>query len=190
MVDNPLINNIYSKSSSIILLIIALGYGYLAQQIPLDFWSEEEAINARSLPYLLALTGSCLSFALVILSFLPRRNIQLEQDLPGQDQSTTAPTHDWRSLALILGLMVLFAISIELLGFLLSSSLFLVFGFYILGSRSPRSIFLTAIPLVLVIWLLLDTMGIYLAEGSLFAVNPVPPEAVTAAVRATELKGQ
>jgi putative tricarboxylic transport membrane protein len=146
-----------------VLLIVTLAYGYYAQQIPLDFWSQEEAINARSLPYLLAIVGAILSGILVIFSLVSPRHLKSKAE-----NLTTVPTNDWRSLFLILVLMVLFAISIEILGFILSSICLLISGFLVLGSRSPRLIFLIAIPLVLVIWFLLDVMGIYLAEGSLF----------------------
>jgi len=154
---------------------MCIGYGYLAQKIPLDFWSQDEVINARSLPYLLAFAGSCLSFILVIISLFPSKwvttfgQMKQRQTNLADGPSTTQP-QDWRSLVLMLLLMTLFTISIEVLGFQLSSSLFLMIGFLILGSRSVRLIFLTAIPLVLVIWFILDSMGIYLAKGSLFNV--------------------
>lgn len=145
------------------MLLVTLAYGYFAQQIPLDYWSQEEAINARSLPYLLAIAGSGLSGILVILSLG-----SLKFQKPKTENPTTAPANDWRSLFVMLVLMALFAISIEILGFVLSSILLLAGGFFVLGSRSPRLIFLISIPLVLVIWFLLDVMGIYLAEGTLF----------------------
>jgi putative tricarboxylic transport membrane protein len=68
----------------------------------------------------------------------------------------------------MLVLMAAFAISIELMGFVLSSIMLLMIGFVLLGSRSPRKISLIAIPLVLLIWLILDALGIYLAEGTMF----------------------
>lgn len=158
-----MINNFYSRTSSFVLLLVTLAYGYFAQQIPLDYWSQEEVINARSLPYLLAIAGSGLSGILVILSLAPLNNQK-----PMAENLTNTPTNDWRSLFVMLVLMVLFAISIEIIGFILSSIFLLIAGFFVLGSRSPRLIFLISIPLVLTIWFLLDLMGIYLAEGSLF----------------------
>ncbi|MBT3736862.1 MAG: hypothetical protein HOG25_19640, partial [Gammaproteobacteria bacterium] len=66
-----MINNVYSKSGSLALLALAIGYGVFTREIPLDFWSLEEPINARTLPYLLAITGTILALALSVLSFLP-----------------------------------------------------------------------------------------------------------------------
>ena len=157
-----MINNIYSKYTSLSLLTIAIGYGVFAQEIPLDFWSLEAPINARTLPYLLTITGTILAFVLSVLSFLPRSASVQEESIPSPQGS------DWYSLCLMLVLMATFAISIELIGFVLSSVLLLIFGFVLLGSRSPSKILLIAVPLVLLIWLLLDALGIYLAEGTIF----------------------
>ena len=110
-----MINNVYSKSASLALLALAVGYGVFAGEIPLDFWSLEEPINARTLPYLLAITGTILALALSVLSFLPdNANVSTEK-IPSTQSS------DWRSLCLMLVLMAAFAISIELMGFVLSS---------------------------------------------------------------------
>jgi len=157
-----LINNVYSKSASLALLALAVGYGVFAREIPLDFWSLEEPINARTLPYLLAITGTILALVLSVLSFMPdNANVPTEK-IPSTQSS------DWRSLCLMLVLMAAFAISIELMGFVLSSIMLLMIGFVLMGSRSPRKILLIAIPLVLLIWLILDALGIYLAEGTMF----------------------
>ncbi len=144
------------------LLAVALAYGYFAQQIPLDFWSLEEPINARTLPYLLAGAGTVLSSGLIVLLFLPAPLREPNEEKP------FAESENWRSLCMMMVLMALFAVSIEVIGFVASSVLLLIFGFLILGSRSPAKIFAIAIPLVLVIWLVLDALGIYLAEGTLF----------------------
>jgi putative tricarboxylic transport membrane protein len=157
-----LINNAYSKSASLALLTITVGYGIFAREIPLDLWSLEEPINARTLPYLLAITGTILALALSVLSFLPGNAKVQAEKIPSTQNS------DWISLCLMLVLMAAFAISIELMGFILSSILLLMFGFVLLGSRSPRKILLIAIPLVLLIWLILDALGIYLAKGTIF----------------------
>ena len=155
-----MINNVYSKSASLALLALAVGYGVFAGEIPLDFWSLEEPINARTLPYLLAITGTILALALSVLSFMP--------DNANAEKIPSTQSSDWRSLCLMLVLMAAFAISIELMGFVLSSIMLLMIGFVLLGSRSPRKILLIAIPLVLLIWLILDALGIYLAEGTMF----------------------
>ncbi len=163
MYSKQLIINIYSRLSSVALLAIAVGYGYYTQEIPLDFWSLEEPINARTLPYLLTIAGITLSLSLLVLSFIPRKPVEQAETKQPLEQ-----TSDWRSLCFMIALMASFAVSIELLGFVLSSIFLLVFGFVLLGSQSPGRILLIAIPLVLTIWLILDALGIYLAEGALF----------------------
>lgn len=149
-----LINN--TRVGGILFLMFSVGYGYYATQIPLDFFSQQEAFNARSMPQFLGVCGVIVSALLIVL--------------PSQ------PT-DWRSFAVydwirppaLLLLMWGYASGFEMLGFGLSTLLFLLLAFMMLGERNWLRMIGVAVPLVLGFWLLMHQLGIYLSPGELLA---------------------
>ena len=67
--------------------------------------------------------------------------------------------------------MVIYSLAIPWIGFLLSSIIFLIAGFYIMGERNIKLILLSSIPLVIVLWLLLSKiLGMYIAPGEIFYI--------------------
>ncbi|MBV1876072.1 MAG: tripartite tricarboxylate transporter TctB family protein [Pseudomonadales bacterium] len=151
---HKIINN--SRLVGLLFLTLSGLYLYFTPDIHLDFWSENEAFNARSMPYLI---GTCSLFCSVLLLITPANNNtnwQLLQQLR------------WRPALLLAVTTSIYGISIEWLGFLASSCLFLIVGFIILGSRNWAVMATTAISLSIGFWLLLDQLGIFLAPGELW----------------------
>ena len=65
--------------------------------------------------------------------------------------------------------MIFYSITLRFLGFVISSIIFLVGGFYILGERRIWLLFIGSIPLVLFIWFLMGhILGMYIAPGEIF----------------------
>ena len=127
----------------------------IAGAIPLDFWSEEELFNARSLPCAISAAGIPISLLLIMLP--------------------SAETH-WRAvfelhwspaLQLLLAMSV-YGIVFEYLGFIVATLLFLLAGFAIFGERRPGLMLVAALPLTPGFWLLVEFLGIYLGPGELF----------------------
>jgi putative tricarboxylic transport membrane protein len=144
-----------SKVSGLFFLVLFFTYGYLATDIHLDFWSEQEAFNARSLPYLIAVFGMIVSLLLIIL--------------PSGPTDFKAITRlRWIPAILLLLAMSIYGALFETLGFIVATMLFLLPSYAVLGERRILAMLLASVPLVLGFWLLMDFLGIYLNPGDLF----------------------
>lgn len=75
---------------------------------------------------------------------------------------------NWQPLYFILPLISLYGYTLEILGFIVASCLLLFIAFGMLGERRWLRMTGIAAGLVLMFWLLLDSLGIYLAPGALF----------------------
>ncbi len=65
--------------------------------------------------------------------------------------------------------MIFYGLIIKLAGFIISTILFLIVGFRILGERRVKILLLASIPFVVVFWFLLNRiLGVYLEPGVLF----------------------
>lgn len=135
------------------LLAFSIGYGYLAWMHPLLPFEVRMPFKPNTMPLGLAAIGIVLS---TLLLLLPSTN-ELEKDAEG-----------WRGFAwgqalILVGMMVVYAITLRPLGFIASTSLFLIAASRLLGeTRWIRSI-LTAVISASLIWYLVDVvLGIYL----------------------------
>ena len=151
----------YSRAIGVLFLCISCFYLYFGHQIQLDFWSEGEVFNARSMPYLIGVSGILVAIALI---FTPT------------NASVTDAPHEWQELkqlnwiptiafALIIGL---YGLSLEYLGFIVCSSLFLFCSSAILGERRWLIMAVLSIGVVCAFALLINWLGIYLAPGDLW----------------------
>ncbi|RLB95970.1 MAG: tripartite tricarboxylate transporter TctB family protein [Deltaproteobacteria bacterium] len=151
------------KAGALFFLLLSMGYGAVAFQIPLIFLSQGETFNARTMPFGIAIAGMVLSLLILILPPAAGEKAQTaRQALSGLD---------WRRAAYLILLMVIYGIAMPWIGFLLSSVFFLIAGIYILGERNIKLILLSSIPLVIVLWLLLSKiLGMYIAPGEIFYI--------------------
>jgi putative tricarboxylic transport membrane protein len=146
-------NNVRAVAASFLLL--CAGYVWTAQSIPLDFWSETEPFNARSMPYLIGWTGIAVSLLMLLA---PSRSF----DWSGLKQLNVMPA------VILFLLLATYGFAIERLGFVGSTILLLVLGFVVLGERRPMLISLMAVAMAAGFWLLMDLLGIYLNPGEWF----------------------
>ena len=143
------------RIGGLIFLALSLGYGLSAMQIPMFPGDELEPFNARTLPYALAALGAVLSLLLLLA--------------PGGERFRL-PDMDWPLAAKLLLAMLGYGALLELLGFFLATSLFLLVGYWLLGERRPLMLLMCSFPLVAGFWLVLaKLLDIYLAPGQLFA---------------------
>ena len=149
------------KAGAAFFLILSVIYGILAFDIPLTFVGEDDVFTARTLPYALSLCGIVIS-SLILL-------------LPSKRTDKKTPMHeafrglDWNRVIQLAVLMILYGLTIKWLGFLLSTNLFLIGGYWILGERRIKVLLLASIPVVIAFWLLMTkVLGVYLAPGELF----------------------
>ena len=140
---------------ALIFLALSIAYGVEAQQIELYFGGEDETFTARTFPTALAWTGGIVSFLLLISPVDPDPRPRLREIL----------NYDWLRVAALLLLMIAYGLTIQRIGFFLSTSLFLLAGYALLGERRPWMLFLASFPLVAVFQFLLQgLLGIYLAD--------------------------
>ena len=133
--------------------LLFLGYGYLSQDIQLDFWSAEEIFTARTFPVIIAVGGVLLS----VLLILNGKKVVL----PGLDEITLGP------LLLLVIIMLVFTVVIDELGFIVSGVLLLMLGSLALGERRWHLLIVASVPVVLGLYLLLTALDIHLEPGVL-----------------------
>jgi len=129
------------RIGGILLLLFCLGYGLASQQIVLLPFQETMAFHARTLPEALAVMGVSLSLALIIF--------------PGSHEKLDLAGYNWVTALLFILLMVAYGLTIRSLGFILSTSGFLMLGFFLLGERKLWKMAVIAIPLVVIFWLMM-----------------------------------
>ncbi len=149
------------KVGALVILLFSVAYGLMATKIPLSFLSQQEIFTARTMPYGLAVAGIVLSLAIIVL---PTVDPEGKKSLPEETRGM-----DWATAILLVVLMLLFGLIMKWLGFILSSILFLLCGFWILGERSVKLMIFSAIPLVLILWCIMSLLlGVYIAPGEIF----------------------
>ena len=151
------------KVGALFLLMFSIAYGFLAFQIPLTFISQQESFNARTMPFALGFIGAFLSFLILVL---PSEKTGEDADLKAAFRGL-----DWPRVGLLVAAMIFYGMTLRFLGFVISSIIFLVSGFYILGERRVWMLFVGSVPLVLFIWFLMSRiLGMYIAPGEIFYI--------------------
>ena len=92
--------------------------------------------------------------------------------ISGKPHQEHIPTEkaEWIPVVLLIVLTLLYGFALDWLGFILSTILFLVSGFRILGENRWRVLLQVSVPFVLVFWFCLtQLLSIYLAPGKLFS---------------------
>ncbi len=144
------------RIGALFFILLSITYGYFGNEIRLFPGDELEPMNAQTMPFVLSILGIGLSFFLLITSNKP--------DAVAEHQE-----NEWLPVILLIGLTLLYGFTLDWLGFLVSTTLFLMGGFWILGERNWKVIVKIALPFVLVFWGgLTQLLDIYLAPGRLF----------------------
>ncbi|MFQ5973070.1 MAG: tripartite tricarboxylate transporter TctB family protein [Alphaproteobacteria bacterium] len=150
------------RASGLFFLAFCIAYGVLAANIELYFGEEGEAFTARTFPTALAWAGGAIAFLIVVL---PSKEAE-------RPELAKLRALDWRKVALLCGLMVFYGLTIKTIGFLVSTSLFLIAGYMILGERRWYVIAGASLPVVAGFQFALHgIMGIYLVDPLLKALG-------------------
>lgn len=150
-----LLNN-GTRLGTVIVLAWALFYLRAIYDIPV----EDSVFSDRTLP-----TGLCI--AIIICGVL---RLALPVDAAEEPElSKVIGGFHWQPAAGLVGLMFLYALAFSYLGFLISSILFLLSGFAVLGHRGWLVALSVSVGLAFGIWLLLtQAFGLYLDPGWLY----------------------
>jgi len=141
-----------SKIISLLFFIFSGFYLYTAHQIQVFTFDENAAFNAKTFPIYLGYAGLMFSALYIILPETKQSNV----DLKVLDYKKT--------IALIL-LMILYGLTILRVGYFLSTSIFLVFSYLVLGERKWIWIFILSFPFVaFFMYLLHGLLNIYLRD--------------------------
>lgn len=147
---------------ALIFLALSIAYGIEAGRIELYFGGEEEAFTARTFPVALAWAGGIVAFLLLISPVDPDPEPPLRE----------IRRYDWLRVLALLGLMTAYGLAIQRIGFFLSTSLFLLGGYAILGERRPSMLLLASFPVAAVFQFLLQgLLGVYLNDPFLSRIG-------------------
>ena len=149
------------KVGALILLVFSIAYGLLAYSIPLTFIAQKESFNARTMPFALGIIGTILSFLILVI---PSGESDEKTSIKAAFRGL-----DWPRVGLLVGMMIFYGLTLRFLGFVISSIIFLMGGFWILGERRIWMVLAGSIPLVLFIWFLMSRiLGMFIAPGEIF----------------------
>ena len=141
-----------SKIISLLFFIFSGFYLYTAYRIQVFAFDEGAAFNARTFPIYLGFAGLFFSGLFVIL---PETN----------PSSVDLKVLDYKKTLGLVILMILYGITILKAGFFLSTSIFLVGSYIILGERNWIWIFILSFPFVAIfMYLLHGLLNIYLRD--------------------------
>ena len=149
------------KIGAFLCLLFSVAYGLGAFTIPLTFLSQDEVINARTMPFALGIAGVVISLLIILLPTIEAEGRRsLKEAFAGLD---------WKRAFWFLGITVIYGLIMKWLGFIISSILFLNAGFYILGERNLKVMILASVPLVIGLFFLMSyILGMYIAPGEIF----------------------
>ncbi len=142
-----------------IFLAFSLAYAYSTTLIPSLPGENLDPLTPRTFPYALSIFGVVFSLLLILRSSISHENQTLSM----------WRTYDWKLTASFLVLMVAYGLLLPSLGFLVATLLFLLSGYFLMGERKIKTLFLASVPLVVIFWFLLaKVLGVYLESGSLW----------------------
>ena len=137
-------------------------YAIVAWQIPLLPFEEYETVTSATLPKVYAAFG-------IIVCLLSIGATLLKPTEKTDADDVLEKSNVLRTLGLLI-LMVVYSAMLEPVGFLISTSAFLLIGFFVMGERRKKILLLASIPVAVVFWFLMtQVLGIYLVPGNLWS---------------------
>ena len=141
-----------SKIISLLFFIFSGFYLYTAHQIQVFTVDENAAFNAKTFPIYLGYAGLIFSALYVLLPETRPSNVDLT-------------VLDYKKTITLVILMILYGLTILRAGYFLSTSIFLVLSYIVLGERKWLWIFLLSFPFVAIfMYLLHGLLNIYLRD--------------------------
>ena len=141
-----------SKIISLLFFIFSGFYLYTAHQIKVFAFDEDAAFNAKTFTIYLGYAGLLFSALYIILPETKPSNVDLK-------------ILDYKKTITLVILMILYGLTILRVGYFLSTSIFLVLSYIVLGERKWIWIFILSFPFVaLFMYLLHGLLNIYLRD--------------------------
>ena len=141
-----------SKIISLLFFIFSGFYLYTAYQIRVFAFDENAAFNARTFPVYLGYAGLIFSALYIILPERKPSNVDVS-------------ILEYKKTILLVALMIIYGITILKAGYFLSTSIFLVLSYIVLGERRWIWVFILSFPFVAIfMYLLHGLLNIYLRD--------------------------
>jgi putative tricarboxylic transport membrane protein len=144
------------RFGGLLFLLLCLTYGYYAGDIPMLPRDEFEPFNAQTMPNWLA--GLGIFLALLMIFSKGSSSVKNEPLLAA-------------NVGIMLGLLsftFLLSLALPWFGFPVTTSLFLIASYRLLGERRPKMLLLASVPFALALWLLLtQVLEVYIAPARL-----------------------
>ena len=153
---------------------VAVAYLWQAWSIPLDPWSAEEAVNARTLPFVYGFVLLALSVALAA-SPNPQPS-QSPAPAPSAPSAAASDTRKdsirarWVTLTAHCLAIAAFGVLIHFAGLWLATAALLAAALLIAGERRPTVLVVAPLATAVIAWLLIAVMlNVYIAPGVWFS---------------------
>jgi len=130
------------RIGGLLLLAFCIFYWWRIGDIRVLPFQADQAFTPRTIPEVLAILGTGLSILIIVF--------------PTNRQQLDLKELNWPLGLAFLVLMSIYGLSVRPAGFLLSTSLFLIAGFAMLGERNPVKLLLVSVPLVVAFWVLMN----------------------------------
>lgn len=138
------------RIGALLLLVFCAAYWMLAYDIRMLPFQRTQAFNAQTMPIALGVLGTALALLLLIF--------------PGSNERVDVKGYRFGTGAIMLVLMTIYGFTIRTLGFIPSTTLFLMAGYWVLGEKRPLVLILASLPLVVAFWVLMTQgLDIYVA---------------------------
>ena len=137
------------RIGALLMLVFSLFYWLQIDDIKILAFQASSAMTGRTIPEILAALGVGLS----LLALLR----------PSSNEKLVLTGFQWRRAALICLLMIAYGFTVRPVGFLISTSLFLIGSIVVLGERRLWVILVASVPLVILFWALMtQVLGVFI----------------------------
>ena len=137
------------RVGALLFLAFSIAYGAYSFQIPLLSFQAQAAFTARTMPEALSVLGIALSLALLFKR--------------GDGGRAEVAGFQWGAAGLICALMVAYGLTVRPMGFLISTTAFLIGGILVLGERRWWLILVASVPVVVFFWVLMtQLLGVFI----------------------------
>lgn len=139
-------------------LVFSLAYGWQSFNIEMFPFQEFEPFTPRTWPFVLAVIGIGLAILQLGKSLVSVSTIRASWG-----------GYDWFRVALLTVSIVIYAWVFTWLGFIVATTLFLLFGYLLLGERRVVVLLAASLPVSFGFWAIMtQLLGLYLAPGDVF----------------------
>ena len=148
------------KSIAVLLLVIAIIYGYASYTYPLLPFELNMVFLPNTMPMVLSVLGILLSLIIILT---PTKTVDAGEDTLGDFDIPRLRDHKTGQALGLIAAMVFYALALRPVGFLAATTLFLFGTGWILGERKPHIMIPSALIGAGFIWYLVqEALGIFL----------------------------